>query len=101
MINNIDLDQLLMTASGTFERLNTGQLIDLLYTQSGVGCCLHIVTDDYNYEDSHVEYCLNYARKNNHALCIEIAERLSALTEAERIVVLNVPDYALDLESDR
>lgn len=101
MIDNTDLDQLIRKARGEWPDWSTAELIDELYEYNGVGCCLHIVTDDYNYEDAHVQYCLECARKNNHVLCIEIAERLSALTETERIVVLNVPDYALDPEVDR
>jgi hypothetical protein len=97
MIDNTDLNQLLMKAAGQWPDWTTAELIDELYEDNCVGCCMHIVTDDFNIEDEHVQFCIDYAKRKNHALCLEIGERLLELTEEERRVVLNVPDY-IDLD---
>jgi hypothetical protein len=61
-------------------------LIRAIYAKpEGVcGCCLHIVTDDYNCEQSSIDYCLEYARERGHQDCIRLAEMLSAMTITQR-----------------
>lgn len=47
----------------------------------GAGCCLHVVTDDGNYECA--EYALNYARERGHPECIRTAEMMTQMTESQ------------------
>ena len=60
--------------------------------KKGAGCCLHIVIEDCNIEDHHVELCLKQAKKagKGHKSCRKLARRYKALTKAERAVVLNM-----------
>jgi hypothetical protein len=48
------------------------------------GCCLHIVTDDFNCEQDNIDYCLAYARERGHTDCIQAAEMLAAMTITQR-----------------
>lgn len=49
-----------------------------------VGCCLHIVLDDGNTETHHVQWCLDEAKREQHPLCIALAELLLELTPHQR-----------------
>lgn len=53
----------------------------------GGGCCLHILTEDGNVENSHVHFCLERAREQNHADCIAAAEMLLKMTKTQRTKV--------------
>ncbi len=55
-----------------------------IYTRHCAGCCLHIVLDDTNVADGHVEFCLEKARERGHADCITAAEMLLAMTTTQR-----------------
>ncbi len=59
-------------------------LIRSIYFRHGAGCCMHIVTDDYNLSNSSVEFCLNFARENNCAECEECAKVMLTLTVTAR-----------------
>jgi hypothetical protein len=61
-------------------------LIRAIYEREGggCGCCLHIVTDDYNCEQSSIDFCLEYARERGHSDCIRVAEMLAAMTITQR-----------------
>lgn len=67
-------------------------LIGEVYEYHGVGGYLHIVIDDWNLEDDHLEYCLQAIEKNewdneeNEALEIQrkCCDALMKLTELER-----------------
>ena len=52
------------------------RLAEEIYGTHSAGCCLHIVLDDGNVLDEHVEHCLQYAKENNCETCIELAEIL-------------------------
>lgn len=54
-----------------------GLLIAKLYAspEGAAGCCLHVVTDDGNYECA--QFVLDEARRAGHPLCIEIAEKMT------------------------
>ena len=59
-------------------------LVRAIYAQHCAGCCLHILTDDGNVEDSDVAYCLQQARESKHADCIRAAELLMQMTHTQR-----------------
>lgn len=51
------------------------------------GCCLHIVLDDGNLEDTHVEFCVGYAEEQGHRECVHLASLMLDLEEVDRQVV--------------
>lgn len=60
-----------------------------IYEQNGVGCCLHIVLDDYNVGDSSVAWALDHARANTPcecgSLCVEVGEAMLPMSEDDRL----------------
>lgn len=62
-------------------------LVKALYAtrEGGVGCCLHIVLDDNNVDDSSVQFCLDWARSHKHPKCAEIALLLLAMSKTQRL----------------
>lgn len=67
-------------------RLYSG--VDLCTRGSGgLGGHLHIVVDDSNVQDHHVQYCLDEARADKCATCTVIAEKLRAMTKTQRLRV--------------
>lgn len=59
-------------------------LVQELYRRSCVGCCLHIVLDDGNLEDSSVKFCLGYAIEQGHQECMYLATMLLAMSRTQR-----------------
>jgi len=59
-------------------------LVMKLYEKSCVGCCLHIVLDDGNIEDSHVKFCIEEAKKQGHEDCLELANKLLLMSKTQR-----------------
>ena len=59
-------------------------LVRAIYRRNFVGCCLHIVLDDGNTKDSHVQFCLEQAREEGHADCLELAEKIALMSRAQR-----------------
>jgi hypothetical protein len=47
----------------------------------GAGCCLHVVTDDANWDS--VPFVLNWAREQGHPACIAAAEMMAQMTESQ------------------
>lgn len=74
------------------ERQDVRRTIDRIYqTEKGAaGCCLHIVTDDRNYDDRSVEVCAEDAAKSGHIMCQLVARFLQRLTPEERRSFLRV-----------
>lgn len=78
------------------------ELTDDLYSghMKGAGCCLHILTDDCNIEDSSVDFCIKWAEEaiskgrdsygNTHEDCLALAKLYRELTVRERAIVLNM-----------
>lgn len=64
--------------------------------RSGSGCCLHIVTDDFNIDDGHVQFCLDEARKAVHPECEALAGYLLDLSREERGSVLAIREGWID-----
>ena len=50
----------------------------------GVGCCLHIVLDDGNVDDSHVEWCHIKAIDNGHHDCVMLATYVLRMSKTQR-----------------
>lgn len=59
-------------------------LVRDVYQRNALGCCLHILTDDGNMEESHGQFCLGQARKAGHADCIAAAEALVQMSKTQR-----------------
>lgn len=58
-------------------------LIAAIYRRpnGGAGCCLHVVTDDGNWECA--AFCLDYAWEHGHPDCIAAAEMMAQMTESQ------------------
>lgn len=76
-----------MTKSELIRTLDT--LVKAIYEtpRGGVGCCLHIVLDDGNWEEEHVRWCLENAK---HGICKDVCELLLRLTDEGRELALGV-----------
>lgn len=49
--------------------------------EGGAGCCLHVVTDDGNW--NFIDFVLGEARLNEHPPCIAAAEMMAQMTESQ------------------
>ncbi len=65
-------------------------LIKKIYSRNGVGCCMHIVTDDYNLSTDSVQWCLNHATERNCQDCIDCAKVMLTLTVTARKKAINL-----------
>ena len=61
-------------------------LVEAYYSIPGHSCggSLHIVLDDDNCDDSHVEFCLDYARKNFDLEGMALAYLLHHMSKTQR-----------------
>ncbi len=59
-------------------------LVRQIYARHCAGCCLHIVTDDGNVEQHHADFCVEWAKKEQHPDCLVAAEMLALMTETQR-----------------
>lgn len=75
-----------MTKSDFVRRLDV--LIKAIYEtpEGGVGCCLHVVLDDSNWEREHVQWCFDNAK---HGICKEVAEMLLKINDEGRELALD------------
>jgi hypothetical protein len=62
-----------------------------LYARSGAGCCLHIVLDDGNVEDSSVDFCVRYAQEQGHLACEKLARTLRMMSRTQRLKLGHLP----------
>jgi hypothetical protein len=60
-------------------------LMKAIYERNCVGCCWHIVLDDDNIEDGHVEYCINYAAEKGHQDCIALGPLMLSASRTQRL----------------
>lgn len=67
------------------------------YVDNPAGGSLHIVTDDYNFEDHNVQFCIDWARKEHDEIGEALGEALIALPMAERAQAC-VPTLCLDCQ---
>jgi hypothetical protein len=52
--------------------------------EGGVGCCLHLVLDDGNTNDSSVEFCIGIAEERGHADCVVLGRMLRSMSKTQR-----------------
>jgi hypothetical protein len=57
---------------------------------NGVGGSLHIVLDDGNVEDSHVEFCIKWAREHNDEDGVKLGELLLRMSKTQRLKLSNL-----------
>jgi hypothetical protein len=77
-----------------------GTLVAELYEHHAVGGPLHIVTDDYNVEDTHLDFCADWLAKSTdedysstvRRVSAEILAMLRPMTPAERAVAVSCFD---------
>jgi hypothetical protein len=75
------------------------KIINAFYDLAGncTGGNLHIVTDDFNVETHHVEWCRDQARQKGDQDGVFLAELLLQFTEAEREkIVCYLPGFTDD-----
>lgn len=74
-----------------------------LYLTDSVGGPLHIVLDDGNLETGHVVFSLNCARRDGHAVAIELARMLLRASFTQRTKLYRNRDlynnYCSDIEA--
>jgi hypothetical protein len=70
-------------------------LVRALYRsrEGGAGCCLHVVLDDNNIDDAAINFCIQYARDQQHPRCLELALLLRQMTRTQRDKLGNMPVY--------
>lgn len=52
--------------------------------RGGTGCCLHIITDDGNIDQSFADSVVASARERGHPECIAAAEMLARMSRTQR-----------------
>lgn len=60
------------------------EAVKSIYARHSAGCCLHIVLDDINTDDSSVALCWTTALEENHEDCRRAASYLADLAPHER-----------------
>ncbi len=60
-------------------------LVNDLYKRAPVGCCLHVVLDDWNVDNHSVDFCIEQARTQGHGQCEELARTLRAMSRTQRL----------------
>lgn len=75
-------------------------IIGAFYELPGNTCggSLHIVLDDFNTEDEHVEWCRNHAQEKGDVDGVYLAELLQKFTEQERNEILDVHHFGVVLD---
>ena len=71
-------------------RRHLRQLIAELYEIDPVGCCMHVVTDDQNYDQKSIDLCLRQALERGHGRCQVIAAEYMATPRDRRWEILRV-----------
>jgi len=51
---------------------------------NGVGGSLHIVTDDFNVEDCHIQYCIDYAKQKGENEAVKLGDFLLHMSKTQR-----------------
>lgn len=73
------------------KRLMLITLIENYYSTDGAGGTCHIVLDDGNIEDGHVQYCKEYSEELNDFWGLTIATLLLDFSEEEREEIIEEP----------
>jgi hypothetical protein len=72
-------------------------LINKLYKTESAGGMLHVVVDDGNLEDEHIEWCIDYCNLPENVdrldknLCLHIAYKMLELTYEQRVTAYYLP----------
>jgi hypothetical protein len=66
------------------------ELVRSIYERHLAGCCWHIVLDDGNTGDSAVAICVETAKSEGHADCIELAGIVPLMSKTQRRKVARV-----------
>ena len=79
--------------------------VDMICILYDYPCCssggyAHIVTDDYNLEDTHIDFCIAEAKKGNYEfideqgrkLCLKVLNQMKKLSKEERYTALALFD---------
>jgi hypothetical protein len=56
-------------------------LLRAIYDRSSVGCCLHVLADDGNYDSA--EFCADVARERGHEDCLRLALMLARMSRTQ------------------
>jgi hypothetical protein len=82
--------------SDTISKIDAAvEALKAVYKRHCAGCCLHILADDGNIEQSHASWCAGYAAATGHKDCIAAADLLENMTDPERgSVYARYDDYA-------
>ena len=64
---------------------DVAKLVDEYYKTNKTGGSLHLVLDDNNVDDSHVNYCLNVAIENNDLPGVKLAKLLLLMSKTQRL----------------
>jgi len=63
-----------------------GPLAEALYRGPGgaVGCCLHVVLEDFNLDDASMQFCIDWAANAEHHHCSTLADLLWRMSPTQR-----------------
>lgn len=62
-------------------------LVWAVYARHSAGCCLHILTDDYNCDNDDAAFCLERAVERGHGDCEAAARALVQMSKTQRLKV--------------
>lgn len=68
-----------------------------IYEENVVGCCLHIVFDDFNYNRTSGEFCLKYAQEKGHVICEAAAKAFLKLSDKQMKWMYDNPELSFSL----
>ncbi len=77
--------------------MDAKELMGLIYEHNSVGCCGHIVFDDFNLEDESIQWCLDEALKEGHELCrraLQATLDLGSVEERRKILFPHITDWS-------
>lgn len=71
---------------GPLEILRAHELRASILARDAVACCWHIVLEDFNLDDSHVDFCIRWAETpgRRHLDCLEIGPLLKRMSKTQR-----------------
>lgn len=79
-----------------FTILEVMPLVLALYKARNSACCLHIVLENNNIDNSHIEFCLDTAFKAQHLDCSLLAKILMQMTKTQRLKISKKHAYLLN-----
>ena len=70
----------------TPDQLAVQEVADAIYDINAVGGCLHIVLDDYNFEDDSIDYCERFCGSEDDWACKQDPELRPLVAECVRLL---------------